>query len=504
MNIEKAKEQISHAITAYTARDENGSLLIPLEKQRPVFLYGPPGTGKTAIMEQIAAEHKIALLSYSMTHHTRQSALGLPFIVHKKYDNEEYDVSEYTMSEIISSVYELMEKTGMKQGILFLDEINCVSETLSPIMLQFLQYKVFGRHRVPDGWIVVTAGNPPEYNKSVRDFDLATWDRVKRIDVEPEFEVWRNYGASVGVHQAIMTYLEVKRENFYHIESTVDGKRFVTARGWENLSMMICVCEKCGIPVDNELISQYIQDKRIARDFAGYYELYNTYRSDYHIDEILEGTVTDDIVKRLTSAGFDEKIAVVGLMLEGVNNRISPVINKVRLLDELRSCIRRFKMTGGRGTEPAAMIRKLAEEQRAKAERGRSSSGMTVTEQTKLRISAEYLEQYSVSLNNIEEHNKAFELIKAELDKENKAVSKQAEAAGKALSNMFVFSEKALKDGHELLMIVTELTINSAAAEFISKYGCKEYFEHSKAMKFSQRSKALSEQLAAIKTEDTE
>lgn len=45
------------------------------------------------------------------------------------------------MSEIISSVYELMENTGIQNGILFLDEINCVSETLTPIMLQFLQYK---------------------------------------------------------------------------------------------------------------------------------------------------------------------------------------------------------------------------------------------------------------------------------------------------------------------------------------------------------------------------
>ena len=49
------------------------------------------------------------------------------------------------MSEIIASVYEVMEESGIREGILFLDEINCVSETLAPSMLQFLQYKVFGR-----------------------------------------------------------------------------------------------------------------------------------------------------------------------------------------------------------------------------------------------------------------------------------------------------------------------------------------------------------------------
>ena len=47
------------------------------------------------------------------------------------------------MSEILSSVYQMMERTGVKEGILFLDEINCVSETLVPMMLQ--SYKMQAR-----------------------------------------------------------------------------------------------------------------------------------------------------------------------------------------------------------------------------------------------------------------------------------------------------------------------------------------------------------------------
>lgn len=205
MNINEAKQHIKYAITAYLSKNELGNYLMPIEKQRPVFLMGPPGIGKTAIMEQIAQELGIGLISYSMTHHTRQSALGLPFIVHKNYDGMECDVSEYTMSEIIAAVYDMMQETGIKEGILFLDEINCVSETLSPIMLQFLQYKIFGRHKVPPGWIVVTAGNPPEYNNSVHEFDIVTWDRLKRIDIEPNFDTWKEYALNSGVHPAVLT-----------------------------------------------------------------------------------------------------------------------------------------------------------------------------------------------------------------------------------------------------------------------------------------------------------
>ena len=109
MNIKEAKEQIKNAVTAYFSKDEFGNYVIPIERQRPVFMIGAPGIGKTAIMEQIAQELNVGLVSYSMTHHTRQSALGLPYIKKEEYDGEEFSVSEYTMSEIIASVYTELE-----------------------------------------------------------------------------------------------------------------------------------------------------------------------------------------------------------------------------------------------------------------------------------------------------------------------------------------------------------------------------------------------------------
>ena len=158
-----------------------------------------------------------------MTHHTRQSALGLPVIVEKEYGGKHYQVSEYTMSEIIASVYDCMRTTGKTQGILFLDEINCVSETLSPAMLLFLQYKVFGGHQIPEGWVVVTAGNPPRFNKSVREFDAATRDRLKVIEVEPSYEAWKAYALEHGVSRSVISYLDIRPEDFYKVETTVDG-----------------------------------------------------------------------------------------------------------------------------------------------------------------------------------------------------------------------------------------------------------------------------------------
>ncbi len=325
MNIKQAKDQIKQAVSAYRMKNEFGEPVIPVERQRPIFMIGAPGIGKTAIMEQIAQELGIGLVSYSMTHHTRQSALGLPFIVHKSYRGKECDVSEYTMSEILSTVYDRIEQDGTEEGILFLDEINCVSETLAPSMLQFLQYKTFGRHRVPEGWTVVTAGNPPEFNDSVREFDIVTWDRLKRIDVEPDFDVWKEYAVGNGIHPAVLTYLEIKRGDFYQVETTVDGKRFVTARGWVDLSDMIRLYEKQGYAVNEQLIGQYLQDRQIAKGFAVYYDLFRKYRSDYQVDAILGGKATPVIERRAEQAKFDERLSLLSLLLDAAGNDLRTV-----------------------------------------------------------------------------------------------------------------------------------------------------------------------------------
>ena len=157
MNIKRAKEEIEHTVKAYLAKDALGEYAIPAIRQRPILLMGPPGIGKTQVMEQVARECGVALVAYTITHHTRQSAVGLPFIRQRHYGDKDVSVTEYTMSEIIASIYAKMEATGLSEGILFIDEINCVSETLAPTMLQFLQCKTFGNQAVPAGWVIVAA-----------------------------------------------------------------------------------------------------------------------------------------------------------------------------------------------------------------------------------------------------------------------------------------------------------------------------------------------------------
>ena len=319
MNIKDAKEEIRRTLRAYTAPE---GYRIPRVRQRPILLIGPPGIGKTAIVEQVAEECQAGFVSYTMTHHTRQSAIGLPFLKEKDYEGKHFSITEYTMSEIIASIYQYMEDSGHKTGILFIDEINCVSETLTPVMLQFLQNKTFGNHPVPEGWLIVAAGNPPEYNQSVREFDIVTMDRVKYMEIEAELSVWQDYARRANIHPAVSSYLALHPEHFYCMESNADGKHFVTARGWEDLSCILYSYESLKEPVTELLFGEYLRKEAIARSFSLYYRWYEKEKKDPRLADFLTGKLTDPSLKEsLSNAPLEERFAAASLIASFLKNR---------------------------------------------------------------------------------------------------------------------------------------------------------------------------------------
>ena len=505
MNIKQAKQEIANTLKAYLTRDELGNYLIPAVRQRPVLLIGPPGIGKTQIMEQIAAEEGVGLVAYTITHHTRQSAIGLPFIEKRTYGGEEFSVTEYTMSEILASVYQLMEKTGLKEGILFLDEINCVSETLAPMMLQFLQCKTFGNQRLPEGWLIVAAGNPPEYNKSVRDFDVVTLDRVKRIDVEEDFAVWKEYAYRKGLHGAVISYLDIKKDNFYRIETTVDGLQFATARGWEDLSELIIAYEKLGLRVDREVVGQYIQLPRVAKDFANYLELYYKYQRTYHVEDILTGTWQNITMLELREAPFDEKLSVMGLLL----SRLAEAARETRRQDELTTALHGALMDfKGKiaDAEPQAVLGQLVWQRQEKLKRAKEAGQLDKeTRDLGLReINA--LEDYRqrLSKEEITASGEAMEAVRGWFGGEVEKRRALAAEAGARFDNAFRFLEQTFGQSQELVIFVTEITSGHDTSWFVENFGCDAYFRHNKELLFDDTRRRIRDDIAAARAAELE
>lgn len=492
MNIKQATEQIEGAVRSYMAKDELGIYLIPPQMQRPIFLVGPPGVGKTAIVQQIAERMGINFVSYSMTHHTRQSAIGLPYIEEAEYGGKSYRVSRYTMSEIIATVYDVIKATGIQEGILFLDEVNCVSETLAPAMLQFLQFKSFGQHRLPSGWTIVTAGNPPEYNRAARDFDPATLDRMKRIDVEPDLGIWRDYAVAHQVHPAIITYLENKPESFYHVRQVVDGTRLVTARGWDDLSRMLLAYEQVGLHADQALVSQYIQDPDIAEDFSLYLELFAKYQSDCRVTDILDGTVTDEMTETARHAPFDERVAIVSLLDSALLARVHATSEYEQAIRDTRDILVALR------DEPSSsgMVLADARSELAGLSAGEGSDARTRRAAMKVSILSRVCEAMvqKDGSASLDKGKAPFNEAVHELGERIRSLSEQVDAA-------LNFVDQTYGDGEEMLVFVTRLAVDPDFMAFVSRHGSDSFVSHSKGLMVRDRKHELLDELDKLSAE---
>lgn len=493
MNIKEAKNYIKDTVRLYLKKDEYNDYYIPVVRQRPIFLLGAPGIGKTAIMEQVAQELGIALVAYSMTHHTRQSALGLPFIEHKNYGGEEYSVSEYTMSEIIASVYETIEKSGIKEGILFLDEINCVSETLAPSMLQFLQYKIFGRHQVPEGWVIVTAGNPPEYNKSVREFDVVTLDRLKILDVDADYEAWKSYAREKNLHGAIQSYLELNKQDFYIMETTANGKSYVTARGWEDLSQILLLYEADGLNVTEELIGQYLRSERVVREFTAYYDLYNKYKNDYKAWEIVDGIYSDETVAKAGAAAFDERISLMGLLISTIENEMREVCRKGEMLKSILPALKALKASD---KDVKDVLHNILSARVKKAEQLKSAGALSEDERKLTKQTIAFLSECIGAVEDVRVDGSAsriadFEVVRGNFTVQKANLQKAVDACQTHIHHAFEFTNKAYSQGNEMLILLTEMTVSDIGTKFLTDFGSVDYNKYSSEMLMTEKNTEL-------------
>ena len=485
MNIKQAKQEIVDTVQAYLLKNEYGEYVIPRVHQRPVLLLGAPGIGKTQIMEQAARECKVALVAYTITHHTRQSAIGLPFISKKEYGGKEYSATEYTMSEIVASIYDRMRETGLTEGILFIDEINCVSETLAPAMLQFLQCKTFGNHEIPEGWVIVAAGNPPEYNKSVRDFDVVTLDRVKKIMVEPDYRIWKEYAYKENIHPAILSYLELRSNCFYKMETTIDGRQFATPRGWEDLSRMMEVYERLNKNITKEVVGQYIQHERISVEFAEYYELYQKYQQDYQIAEILKGKPSEAMVKKVSHAPFDERVSVVNLLFSGVRQAVREVVLQEEVLEKVFEILKLLKepQEGGKLLE---RLGDYVDNLRMEREQKQKEGLLERREDRTLRKALDLLENYRLLLKKEsgESWEEAFDILRSAFGETRGEWEEAWDQAAASLECAFDFMEAAFYNSQEMVIFVSGINTDYSCVRFLETYECERYIRYNKDLLF--------------------
>lgn len=75
-------------------------------------------------------------------------------------------------------------------------------------------------------------------------------------------------------------------------------------------------------------------------------------------------------------------------------------------------------------------------------------------------------------------------------------------SASSALDNAFAFVEAAFGEGHEMLMLVTDLSVSRAGMTFINAHGNDAYFAHNQNLQFYEREANLADQINQIMLEE--
>lgn len=265
-------------------------------------------------------------------------------------------------------------------------------------------------------------------------------------------------------------------------------------RGWSDLSDIMLLYEGQGLPADETLIGQYVQDKGIAKDFAIYYDLFKKYRVDYQIAAILDGGADEKMTVRAKDAPFDERLAVIALLTEEISARCQNVMLRELALDRLLGeavalgDILRRAPSGIVGSIDEAVAQKREALRREKLAGALSRREETITEGVialygKLRT--------AVQKKGISDAAGAIAAVQKMCAAEKKEISAEAAAAGQALANAFVFLETAFGEGQEILLFVTELTENFWTSQYIAGFGCERYFAHNKELLFYERQKEI-------------
>jgi hypothetical protein len=361
---------------------------------------------------------------------------------------------------------------------------------------------VFGRHKVPDGWVIVTAGNPPEYNKSVREFDVVTMDRMKLVEVEADYATWKEYALKQGIHNAVTTYLDMKKNDFYRVETNVGGKSYVTARGWEDLSATMLLCEEEGITVDETLVGQYLHNERIVKEFTAYYELYNKYKKDYKVEEILSGTNSAQVVERARIAKFDERLSLLGMLLDKLESEMRENLEKSDYLTELMKVLKIIRTLHDKNSDKdiITLVQNQIDNRHKIIESMTTAGTLSSEEKRKNRAIIKFLEQQekTLRLENTSDSAKAFGILKTSFDTEVTKMKEENTTIQSRLHNLFAFSEVAFMDGNEVLVLVTELTVNTYSSRFIATYGSPDYTKHNEDLMLHERQDDIMNEINAL------
>lgn len=186
---------------------------------RPVFLWGAPGIGKSALVKRFADAVGLECVSLLGSQLAPEDLLGIP-----KIDGES------------SRFYPPANIVRHEPFVLFLDELNASSHEIQKAFYSLILEQRVGEYRLPQGTIVIGAGNRAKDAAIVKPMPSALINRLAHIHLRADHRQWLDWATGEGnIHPWVLEYIQLRPDHLWS-EPPKHEEAFSTPRSWHMLS----------------------------------------------------------------------------------------------------------------------------------------------------------------------------------------------------------------------------------------------------------------------------
>lgn len=193
-------------------------ILLNISIIRPVFIWGAPGIGKSAIVEQFAAEVGLECVSLLGSQLAPEDIIGVPQIQNGR------------------SVFCPPRMIAREQPYcLFLDELNACSQEVQKAFYSLILDRRIGEYRLPEGSIIIGAGNRAQDNAITRSMSSALLNRMFHVELVADSRAWLEWAEQADIHPYIYDYICTRPDQLWSQPPKTE-EPFSTPRSWHMLS----------------------------------------------------------------------------------------------------------------------------------------------------------------------------------------------------------------------------------------------------------------------------
>jgi len=189
---------------------------------RPAFIWGPPGIGKSTLVGDFAEALDLECVSLLGTQLAPEDLIGVPRIV----ETEHGDRSRFCPPETIARD---------EPYVLFLDELNGASHEVQKAFYSLILEHRIGDFRLPEGSVVIGAGNRSQDQAIVKPMSSALVNRMVHLHLEVSVRDWLEWARTHGVHPMVIDYIGARPDHLLSSQPRHE-ETFSSPRAWHMLS----------------------------------------------------------------------------------------------------------------------------------------------------------------------------------------------------------------------------------------------------------------------------